>query len=68
MRCCASVITTPWLRLFSAELTNAFRRNCERLTLRSAATIHNAIAPTNEETTTKPISTSQTILGSAEPI
>ena len=35
-RRCASVITTPWLRLFSAELTKALRRSCERLTRRSA--------------------------------
>ncbi len=38
-----SVITTPWLRLFRAELTNAFRRSCERLTLRRAEWIQSAI-------------------------
>ena len=49
-------MTTPWLRLFSAELTKAFRRSCERLTLRKAEWIHSATAPRNEQTTTPPIS------------
>ncbi len=49
-------MTTPWLRLFRAELTNAFLRNCERLTLRSAERIHSATAPRNEQTTMPPIS------------
>ena len=60
-------MTTPWLRLFRAELMNAFLRSCERLTRRSAEWIHSAIAARKEQTTMPPISISQTMLGSAEP-
>jgi len=63
-----SVITTPWLRLFRAELMNALRRNCECLTLRNADITQSATAARNEKTTMPPISNSQMKCGSIEPI
>ena len=60
-------MTTPWLRLFSAELMKAVRRSCERLTLRSAEWTHSAIAARKAATTTTPIRISQTTFGSSEP-
>ena len=47
---------------------NALRRNCERLTLRSADITQSATAARNETTTMPPISNSQMKCGSIEPI
>ena len=64
-RCCASVITTPWLRLFRAELTKALRRSCERLTLRNAVSTQSPTAARKDATAMPPISSSQIRLGSS---
>ena len=61
-------MTTPWLRLFRAELMKALRRSCERLTLRSADITQSATAARNETATMPPISNSQMKCGSIEPI
>ena len=37
-------MTTPWLRLLRAELTKAFVRSCDRLTLRKAESTQSATA------------------------
>src|SRR3954464_9474752 len=67
MRRCASVITTPWLRLFMAEETKALRRSCKRLVRRSEEWIHSAIAAKNEQITIPAIRASQITLGSRWP-
>src|ERR1700719_957267 len=60
-------MTTPCLRLFSAELTNAFRRSCDRLTRRNVDSTHNPTEIRKPQTTRPPISISQTNSGSAAP-
>ncbi len=68
MRFCALVIITPWLRLFSAELMNALRRNLALLAPRNADRIQIPIATRKETTAMPPSSSSQTRLGSSAPI
>jgi hypothetical protein len=62
-----SIITTPWLRWFSAVLMKALRRSCERLAPRSVDTTQIATAPRKDATTMPPIRISQIMLGSSEP-
>ena len=64
-----NVPTTPGPIVDPVSLAQveALRRNCARCSLRSAERIQRPTAARNEQTTTTPISTSQTRWGSAEP-
>src|SRR4051794_36170532 len=67
MRFRRSVIITPWLRLFRAELMNAFLCNFACLTIRRAECNHRTTATRKELTTTTTISISHKTLGSIDP-
>src|SRR5215813_6433733 len=60
-------MTTPWLKLFRADRTNAVLRACVRLNRRSAIWINSATEPRKAQTTMLPIRTSQATPGSKEP-